>query len=287
MAFLSGVQRRAKTDRLDGRGLALFALSVPLREFPVKSAAVEKVSQLLSARKGLSESAARLSQQRAELPHAAAALEAAVSSLREQIAALDREITTAAGAGGQDAEPSGLAAARALLLSVPGVGPVTAAAVAARLCSRRFATPDAFVAFCGLDVTVRDSGKSRGRRALTRQGDALTRQGDAEMRQGDAEMRQGDAEMRRLLYLCAQSGLRAKDSPFRAQYDRERAKGLPTTAALCAVARKLAKLCWSLHKHQAPTRRRSTPQGSTDRPVTDRPVLDNNHRISLASEKRG
>ena len=43
--------------------------------------------------------------------------------------------------------------------------------------------------------------------------------------------------------------MRTKDSPFRAQYDRERAKGLPKTAAYCAVARKMARLCWSLHKH--------------------------------------
>ncbi len=34
-----------------------------------------------------------------------------------------------------------------------------------------------------------------------------------------------------------------------AEYARERAKGLSSTAALCAVARKIARLCWSLHKH--------------------------------------
>ena len=62
---------------------------------------------------------------------------------------------------------------------------------------------------------------------------------------------QGDAELRRLLFCCAKSSLRAKDSPFKAQYEREIAKGLSATAALCAVARKMAKLCWSLHKHNA------------------------------------
>jgi hypothetical protein len=51
------------------------------------------------------------------------------------------------------------------------------------------------------------------------------------------------------LYLAAQSNLRSKDSPFSAQYEKERAKGLSSTAALCAVARKLARLAWSLHKH--------------------------------------
>ena len=84
------------------------------------------------------------------------------------------------------------------------------------------------MAYCGLDVGVRQSGKKSGQSGLTKQ---------------------GDSELRRLLYLAAQSNLRSKNSPFRAQYERERAKGLSTTAALCAVARKLARLAWSLHKH--------------------------------------
>jgi transposase len=84
------------------------------------------------------------------------------------------------------------------------------------------------VAYIGLDVDKRESGKRKGERGLTHQ---------------------GDAELRRLLYLCAQANLRIQDSPFRQQYERERAKGLSSTAALCAVARKLARLCWSLHKH--------------------------------------
>ena len=64
--------------------------------------------------------------------------------------------------------------------------------------------------------------------------------------------KQGDGELRRLLYLAAQANLRSRNSPFKAQYERERAKGLSSTAALaalCAVARKLARLAWSLHKH--------------------------------------
>jgi hypothetical protein len=60
----------------------------------------------------------------------------------------------------------------------------------------------------------------------------------------------GDAELRRLLFLAARASLRSPTSPFRAQYERERAKGLAPTAAVCVVARKLARLCWSLWKHQ-------------------------------------
>ena len=62
--------------------------------------------------------------------------------------------------------------------------------------------------------------------------------------------KQGDAELRRLFYRCAQASLRAKESPFVAQYEREQKKGLSKTAALCAVARKMARLCWSLAHHE-------------------------------------
>ena len=97
-----------------------------------------------------------------------------------------------------------------------------------RLQSRHFPHPDAFVAYCGLDVKVIQSGQRKGQRGLTKQ---------------------GDAELRRLLYLAAKASLRSKDTTFRVQYERELTKGLSKTAALCAVARKLARLCWSLVTH--------------------------------------
>lgn len=49
--FLQSLQSRAKTDKLDARGLALFALSRPLAPYPVKEEALDIVDQLLSARK--------------------------------------------------------------------------------------------------------------------------------------------------------------------------------------------------------------------------------------------
>ena len=61
--------------------------------------------------------------------------------------------------------------------------------------------------------------------------------------------KEGDAELRRLLFLCASSSLLCKDTGFKDQYERELSKGLPTTAALCAVARKRTKVCWSIVAH--------------------------------------
>jgi transposase len=212
---------RAKTDRLDSRGLALYGAGAELRPYPVRSAAVEEVEQLLSARKGISRSLASLKQQRRELPHAREALDAAIEALERQVAALDERI-----AGRARASEEFEAAAR--LDEVPGVGPVVAAAVAARLRALPFARADQFVAYVGLDVRVRESGRFKGRRKLSKQ---------------------GDAELRRLLYLAAQANLRCEASPFKDRIARDLERGLTKTAALCVAARKLARLCWSLVRH--------------------------------------
>jgi transposase len=219
-AFLASVQPRAKTDRVDSRGLALYGLSATLRPFPITSEAMERIEQLLAARKGISLSLARLRQQCVVLPYAAAPLTAAIAALEAQQRVVDRQLTDA-----RMVLPVVTA-----LQAVPGIGPVTATAVAVCLATKRFDHPDQFVAYIGLDTRVRDSGQHIGRRALTKQ---------------------GDAELRRLLYLCAQATVRSRDpaNPFKQQYEREKAKGLTTTGALCAVARKLARTCWSLERH--------------------------------------
>jgi transposase len=234
-AFLASIQSRAKTDRLDSRGLAQYALAVPLRPYPLRTLAAEAVAQLLAARRGLSASRSRVRQQRAVLPAAAIALDAAIAALTTQIQVLDAQLAAQA--------PAVAGPLVAALDAIPGVGPVTATAVATCLTEKRFTHPDQFVAYIGLDIRVRQSGARRGQQALTKQ---------------------GDAELRRLLFLCAQATLRSRDAanPFKLQYARERAKGLASTAALNAVARKLARTCWSLAHHGAtydPTRVHAQP----------------------------
>jgi len=223
--FLKSVQSRAKTDKLDAAGLALYGLSClgtshDLAPYPLKSEMQDELDQLLCARRGLSQSLCELQARQRELPRAAQTLEPAVVALQEQIKDADRQI-------------AGLVKAPELqavkeLQKVPGIGPVIAATLVSRLTARSFGHSDQFVAYCGLDVRVRQSGKKSGQLGLSKQ---------------------GEAELRRLLYLAAQASLRAKGSPFKAQYDRERAKGLSSTAALCAVARKIARLSWSLVTH--------------------------------------
>lgn len=219
--FLKSCSPRVKNDPLDGFGLALFGMSRNLRRFTLKSDAVENLDQLLSARKGLANALQRLKLQSKELPHAAEALAPAITALDLQIKVVDKSIRSQTRTDPQFAMVK-------TFQSVPGVGPVTAAALASRFLSKKFATPDALVAYVGLDVAVRESGKHVGRAKLTKQ---------------------GDAELRRLLYTAALANLRCKDSVFKDQYHVLRERGRGTVEALNIIARKIAHVCWGLNRH--------------------------------------
>jgi transposase len=274
-AFLWSEQPRAKTDRVDSAGLALYGLTGRLRPYLLPSPAVDQVKQLLAARRGLSQGLTSLRQQRASLPLAADVLSPAIAALERQIAELDRQMKRALGSAAEPAPQRALAAAAAAvptaadpdtavapaaprghslataaaaLLAVPGIGKVTAPALAACLVDKQFTHPDQFVAYVGLDLRVSQSGRRRGRFALSKH---------------------GDAELRRLLYLAALSaGNSTRDDTFVKRYQREQAKGLTKTAALNAVARKLAKVAWSLVTHGTTY----DPKRVDCRPVDDEPL---------------
>ena len=114
------------------------------------------------------------------------------------------------------------------ITSVPGLGLLSAAALLALFTRLRSAGADTVVAFTGLDPRPMDSGNRRGRRCLSKR---------------------GPAELRRLLFNAAMSA--ARTSSWRALYERERAKGLPSTAALIVLARKLVRVAFSLFKNRS------------------------------------
>lgn len=184
---------------------------------------MEQLDQLLSARRGLSRAITSRRQRISELPYAAAALQEAVQTLSAQQKKLDEQMARLT------ADKSAFPHVERLQ-AVEGIGPVTAAAVASCLQARQFTHSDQFVAFIGLDMGTLQSGKRKGDRGLTKH---------------------GEAELRRLLFTCAQAAVRSKSSPFKAQYERALKKGLSKTAAYCAIARKMARLCWSLVRHKA------------------------------------
>src|SRR5690606_13076192 len=107
--------------------------------------------------------------------------------------------------------------------AIPGIGPLTAMALVATWHRGAFSNVDAFVAFLGLDVRVRQSGRWQGRRKLTKK---------------------GHGEIRRLLFNAAMQARR--DALWAPYYLRLRERALSSTAAFVALSRKLAKVCFAL-----------------------------------------
>jgi len=111
--------------------------------------------------------------------------------------------------------------------AIPGFGPLTALVMVATYHRGQFTRADAFIAFMGMDVRVRDSGQFRGRRELTKK---------------------GDSELRRLLFNAAMQGRR--NALWEPYYLALRARGSSTTAAFVTLARKLARVCFALLQNQ-------------------------------------
>jgi transposase len=119
------------------------------------------------------------------------------------------------------------------LQSVPEFGPDTVAVLRAELGDvARFAGSAQVVAYAGMDVTVRESGKWKGRRKLSKR---------------------GSGALRRCLFLAALGSLRTRSaSAFGAYYRALEARGLRGYRALMAVMRKMLIVAYHLLKHGEP-----------------------------------
>jgi transposase len=111
--------------------------------------------------------------------------------------------------------------------SIPGIGPGNAAALVTAYWRGAFSGSDAFVAYMGLDVRIRESGQFKGKRKLTKR---------------------GEAELRRLLF-CASHAART-DQRFADYYQKQLAKGLSKIAARVALSRKLARIAFTLMQNK-------------------------------------
>jgi len=210
---------RAANDPLMSQVIARYAANTAgLHAYTPAPAFVEAVRSLMRLRAGLAQQQVRLRHQAREAPQLAAVITPMRTAIRQHIRLVTRQLTAQVRAD----------AAFARLLGIPGFGKLTAAYVRSLLATHAFAASDAFVAFIGLDLRVKDSGKLKGKRCLTKR---------------------GDPEARRLLFLAARTAVR-QAGPFQAIYERALAKGRSKTAAAIVVARKLARISWSLDTHE-------------------------------------
>lgn len=118
-----------------------------------------------------------------------------------------------------------------LLQTIPGVGAEQAAIILAELGDvNRFPTVDQAVAFAGLDPKVRESGKWKGKRKLSKKGSPI---------------------LRAALYRTAM-GCRFKNPVVGAEYERMRGEGRSYREALVSSSRKLLKVIYAVLRDRKP-----------------------------------
>lgn len=213
---------RAKTDASDARLILRYLRHEgdQLTPWTPPPAAYERAQALLRRRAALVQARVALTQSLRELPELNTVARSLDRRLRQLDALLTRRIADCLKEDGTWGEVRRCQA-------IEGVGPLTAMALANVFRRGDFRSSDAFIAYLGLDVRVRDSGSHRGRRRLTKK---------------------GDPELRRLLHNAAMAACRSPR--WQPLYQSYLARGLETTQALVILARKLARIAFALMKSQ-------------------------------------
>jgi len=221
--YARGVGQRGKTDRLDAQVIARYVANehAQLRCWRPAPPQLAELDSLLRRRAALVRHQGALRQSMGDDPLTSKLLPQVMAPIDKVLQALNKAIAKAT----QRIE--GSKQALRSITSVPGLGALNGAALLSLFTRLADARADAVVAFTGLDPRPMDSGNKRGVRKLSKR---------------------GPAELRRLLYNAASSASRT--AAWRGIYERELAKGLPRTAALVALARKLVRVAFSLFKSQ-------------------------------------
>lgn len=203
---------RAKTDRADAAMLARMGVALALEPLPVRSEYLRDLTELVVARRALVKDriAARNRAPGLSLPLLKRQNAARLKRIEAELAVLDREIAARIAA-----DPA-LAGRRAVLVSIPGLSDITAAALIAM-------APELGA------MDHRQAGKLAGLAPITRQSGTW---------RGQAFIRGGRAELRQSLYMPALVAIR-RNPDMAAFADRLRARGKPSKVIITAVMRKL------------------------------------------------
>ena len=213
--YARGVGARGKSDRGDAVVIARYVAAEKerLHRYQPPSPQQRELRTLLQRRRAMARLAATARQ---SLGDAAAPI---LDSLKLALRTLERDIAKLIAGNTHWSELA------QRLRKLPGVGPLTAAQLVATFARLPFQSVDAFVAHTGTDPRPNDSGQKHGRRRLSHH---------------------GDGSLRSLLYMAAMSATRGND--WKRLYEMQRQKGLSPTAAFVVIARKLARIAFSLYK---------------------------------------
>jgi len=221
--YREGVGQRVKADDQDARLLARYLQREigELRVWTPPRQGPQRFWHLLKRRASLVQTVVRMKQSLTNLGALQTDVDDLIKQGQKTIRKIDQALMTQARRLGWDAQVR-------RCQGIPGVGPLTALAMVATYHRGQFRNDDAFIAFMGMDVRVRESGLYRGRRKLSKK---------------------GDPELRRLLFNAAMQGRR--NAHWEPYYLALRERGLSSTAAFVALGRKLARLCFVLLRKEA------------------------------------
>jgi transposase len=231
--FAKALLKRAKTDAIDARTLAQLAALLQPAPWTPPPDIYPELQQHLAQREALIGLRQQVRNQRHALLQAPAVvasvrerMEALLVTMDEQIRAIERELKDVVQ---QDAC---WAATAAHLMSIPGVGLLTAAwLLVTTLNFTVGATPEELTAYAGLAPMLHESGTS--------------------VRDRPRIGHSGNGRLRTALYLATLSATQ-HNPPIRAFYLRLRAAGKPKKVARCAAARKLLHLAWAIARKGTP-----------------------------------
>ncbi|BBP57452.1 transposase [Pseudomonas sp. St316] len=221
--YRKGVKVRAKTDALDARLLARYLNNEghQLHPWTPPSPLYCRLISLFRRRAALVQARVSLKQSWANEPLLKTAFENQISAMQRLEVLLEKTIQT-------QLQDAGLGDQLKRCMKVEGIGLLSGARLLTALQRGDFRNANAFIAFLGLDLRIADSGKKKGRRCLSKR---------------------GDPEARRLMHNAAMSARRT--AAWKGFYEALRARGLSTTEALVALARKLARVVFALLKNQS------------------------------------
>ena len=210
---------RGHNDRMDARTLAAFIEREHehLREYVPKCADERRLQTLIRRRNKLVTVKVQVRQSMSGIKELKSDLEGLLKRIDKMVAKIELLIDKQL-EGDTD---------RARLDGIKGVGPVVSAALLSDLRHGHFKKADSFVAFYGLDLRPNDSGRSKGRRKLSKQGQRLGRT---------------------LLYNAAMTAIVSK--AWKPIYERYLERGLSKIQAIVAIARKIARTAWSIYTHK-------------------------------------
>ena len=225
--FAKASGRLAKTDRVDAEMIAHYGAFARPAPTPLVDGARQMLAELLAYRRQLTAEITARSQQLGHLatPALRQRAEAALGRLRAERQEMAQLIAQAIAADGA------LAAAAALLRSMPGVGPVLVATLLAELPELGTLDRRRIASLVGVAPIAKDSGARQGRRPI----------------------RGGRGRVRAPLYMAALVASRSNPT-LRTVYERLLANAKPPKLALVVLMRKMLIALNAMLRSAAPWR---------------------------------